>query len=376
MGNVIGIISGGCPADLLMGLTKERPIAAVPFGGRYRLLDFPLSGMVNSGLRTVGIITPYNYRPMLDHLGAGKEWLLDRKTGGLFMLPGCGLEVGEQRFLLGDLNLNVDFLEKDKAENVVLACSNLVLNVNYEEILKFHETKKADITLVYKEEDVIPKENSLLLEMEADGKVQSLALEPSGREYKQGNNFLDILIIKRKLLLEMLQRYLAMDSKDLLAVVTEEAAAYKVYAFQFKGYVGRIDSIQSYFNSSMDLLRPEVRRELFMGSDKIRTKLADNPPTRYGPEAAVKNSLIASGCRIEGRVESSIIFREVHIKPGAIVKNSIIMQKSHIGREAILENAILDKFVGIRNRTVIKGEAHKPVVVEKTVNVGSKGVVS
>lgn len=379
MGNVIGIISSSCCSYLLVGLTKDRPIAAVPFGGKYRLLDFALSNMVNAGLRTVGIITPYNYRPVLDHLGAGKEWLLDRKMGGLFILPGLNhaLEARTNKFFLQDLRMNIDFLKKDRAEHVIISCCNYVANIAYKDMLKFHEKKENSITLIYREEDVNLQDEggSLSLEIEADGRVKAFTQGIAWEGSKQRNRFLDMMIIKRELLLQILQDYDTDEDTELIEVIEENLAKLKVDSFQFKGYLGSIESIQSYFECSMDLLKAEVRRELFMGPNKILTKITDNPPSRYGSKAAVKNSLISSGCKIEGQVENSILFREVHIEPGAVIKNSIIMQKSYIGKDVILENVIADKFVRIKDQTVVKGKKNLPIVIEKTAAIGASGGV-
>lgn len=153
MRNVIGILFGNNGSDILQGLAFQRSTAAVPFGGRYRLLDFALSSMVNSGIRTIGLVTPRHYRSILDHLGAGKEWSLDRKSGGLFILPGAiqGLSGRSGRFALKDLQLNIEYLQKDFSENIIISGCNQVLNMNYQEALDLHEAKQADITLIYKE---------------------------------------------------------------------------------------------------------------------------------------------------------------------------------------------------------------------------------
>lgn len=376
MMNTIGIIFSNYCTDSLQGIAQDRPFAAVPFGGRYRLLDFTLSSMVNSGLRTVGIITSYRYRPILDHLGAGKEWSLDRKAGGLFILPGSnhGLSGRNIRFALKDLQLNIEFLEKDYADNVILSGCDQVLKINFQNAVKFHEDKQADVTLVYKEFQAFSPEskNRIYLEVSPEGEVRGMFKEEqegikfAGRHKKEMRKcFIDMVIIKRKLLMEIIEGYEFIENMDLLDVVKENLKILRVYAYPFKGYLGRIYSVSSYFKHNMELLDPDIRSELFMGKDKIHTKIKDNPPTRYGSKALVKNCLIASGCRIEGRVEKSIIFRGVQISSGAEITNSIIMQKCVIGKEVVLENVILDKFVRIKDYTVLKGKENSPVVINK-----------
>lgn len=373
MENVIGIIFSSCLSDSLMGLTNERPIAILPFGGRYRLLDFPLSNMVNSGLRTVGIITPHNYRPVLDHLGAGKEWLLDRKIGGLFILPGQGRGDDYRRFPYGDIKRNLDFLEKDQADYVILSYSNSVLNIDFKQILEVHHGEKRDITFIYREEVPVPGMGMQFLETDGENRIQGLS---PGVEGEKGKAFLDMLIIKRSLLLGLLQEGAIPADGELLDLIGSRLGELQAYGFPFQGYVGRITSVQSYFDCNMDLLKPEIRQELFVGPNKIHTKETDNPPSRYGIDAAVKNSLIASGCRIEGQVENSIIFRQVHIKPGAVVKNSIVMQKSQIGENGVLDYAILDKFVRVKDGLAVQGEYNSPIVIEKRTNLKEEGGAS
>lgn len=370
MGNVIGIIASGCPSGLMMGLIRERPIAALPFGGRYRLLDFPLSNMVNSGLRTVGIITPFHYRPVLDHLGAGKEWLLDRKTGGLFILPSSNREKAGGKFPLADLAGNLDFFHKDRAEHVIISCSNLVINLDFRPVLDFHQNQKADVTLIYHADGVAGEAGeTLFLAPDHSGQVQEFN---TGLTSGNGKVFLDMLVIKKDILLELLEGNAGEEDRELLGVIAAKVGQIRVFAYPFSGYVGRISSVVDYFKCNMDLLKPEIRRELFMESNKIHTKIADNPPTLYGHNALSSNSLVASGCKIDGTVENSIIFRQVQIKPGAVVKNSIVMQKCIIGRNVVLENVILDKFVRIKDHTVLQGHFDKPVVIEKTTGWGGE----
>ena len=347
MDKFIGVITSNYLTDTMQEIAQHRPPGAIPFGGRYRLLDFGLSSMVNSGIRTVGIITPHTYRPLLDHLGAGKEWFLNRKKGGLFILPGLnhGLAAQEIKFYLKDFSKNIEFLELDSAEHVIVTSCNRVYNSEYREAMAFHENTSADITMLYK-----------------DIKMPLQINSSAG----QGNGyFIEIMIIKKKLLIEICKGYNHIENIDLVDVISENTDKLKVYAFPFNGYLGNINSVKSYYECSLDLLKPEIRKELFMGTQKIHTKVKDNPPTRYGSEALVKDSLVASGCTIDGNVERSIIFRGVEVMPGAQVKNSILMQKCIIGRDVVLENVILDKMAQVTNKVVVKGQDHSPVVIKK-----------
>ena len=369
MHNAIGILFGNNGSDILQGLAFERSIAAVPFGGRYRLLDFALSGMVNSGIRTIGLVTPRQYRSMLDHLGAGKEWFLDRKSGGLFILPGAiqGLSGQRGKFGLKDLQLNIEYLQKDFSENIIISGCNHVFNMNYQEALDLQESKQADITLIYKEcadsdamagkECLIIGDNQEILDIQ--GKDTP---EPTGQTHAY---FVDMLIIRRKLLLDIIERYSSIETVNLMEAIQENLRSLKIYGVPFQGYFGTINSVKDYFDRSMELLNPEVRKEVLRGEDRIHTKIVDNPPTKHGAVAKVSNSLISSGCTIEGEVHNSILSRGVVVEQGAIIRNCIIMQKCKIAADASLSYVILDKFVKVHAGNVLKGNKNTPLVVLK-----------
>jgi glucose-1-phosphate adenylyltransferase len=330
--------------------------------------------MVNSGLRTVGLITPSHYRPIVDHLGAGKEWFLDRKAGGLFLLPGTnnGLAGLDLKFSLPDLRANIEFLEKDFAEQVIMSGCNQVFNINFQKALEFQNNIAADAVLLYQAvPDKLACPEELFLDASEEGRINkifSAATEDASlkqkRPKKQAKRFLDVLILRRKLLMEIIAGG-TRETDDLLAIIGENLNSLKVYAYPHSGYWARIDSVAGYFRHNLELLDPKIRTELFMGRDRILTKIKDNPPARYGSAALVRNCLIASGCYIEGRVEKSIIFREVQIQKGAHIKNAVVMQRSVIGQDVILENVILDKFVRIKDHTVLKGTGNCPLILSK-----------
>ncbi|WP_434512347.1 glucose-1-phosphate adenylyltransferase subunit GlgD [Desulfitobacterium sp. AusDCA] len=369
MNRVIGLIFGNTRSDLLQGLTQDRPIVALPFGGKYRLLDFALSSFINSGIRTVGLITPQNYRPVLDHTGAGKDWYLDRKSGGLFILPGVihGLSGGHSRFLMQNMTSNLEFLEKDSAENVVITYCNQVYNIDYQEALDFHELKKADVTLIYKEsEQEEDLQRRLLLSLNVEHKVNTIAQNWDQEEpLSEVPYFVDMLIIRRELFIELIERYKSIETADLIDAIRENIDQIEVYAHPTKAYIGRINSIEDYFRCNMDLLKPEVSQELFQSKNQIYTKVRDNPPSLYCSTPKVRNSLLSCDCTLDGEVEHSIISRGVIIKPGAKVKNCILMQKCIIGENAVLENVILDKFVEVKEGNVLVGRRESPLVISK-----------
>ncbi len=372
MNRVIGIISSNYRSEFLQGITQDRPMAAIPFGGRYRLLDFSLSSMVNSGIRTVGIITPYLYRPILDHLGAGKEWYLDRKSGGLFILPGSthGIYSRNNKFALKDLNNNMEFLTRDNADYVIISGSSYIYNLDFNPILESHVDSQADITIVYKELflDADEEDQGIILSTDLHNRV-SLLSEAKGQRNKRAKYFTDIIILRRKLLLDIIKGHKYIEYMDLIDVVGENLTGLKIQAYPLKGYFGRIYSMKSYYQQNINMLEPSVRDELFMGINRIHTKIKDNPATKYGSNSVIKDALVSSGCMIDGNISRSIIFRDVLIESDACVSNSIIMECCHIGKGAVLENVVLDKYVKLNSNSVIKGKEGYPVFIDKYAEI-------
>ena len=369
LSNAIGIIFANSGYYNLQGLAKDRPIAALPFGGRYRILDFALSSMVNSGLRTIGLVTPHHYRSLLDHLGAGKDWYLDRKAGGLFILPGVmhSLAGTNHTFCIKDMHHNLEYLQKDFAENVIIARGDQIFNINFEDALEVHNEKQADVTLIYKACDNLGDPiHETILDMDEDQKVSKIRYQkaPERAEHVQPY-FTNILIIRRKLLLNIIEKYSSNGCMDLIDILTINLEVLKIYGSPTDSLIGSVRTVKDYFHRSMDLLDLEVREKLLLGEDRIHTKIVDNPPTRYTSQAKVSNSLIASGCTISGEVLNSIIFRGVIVEPGCRIINSIIMPKCHIYKNAQTEYTILDKFVKVNTGNVLKGSSNHPLVVFK-----------
>jgi glucose-1-phosphate adenylyltransferase len=342
-------------------------LAATMIGGRYRLIDFALSNMVNSGVKTIGIVIPEKFRSILDHLGAGKPWNLDRKNGGIFILPGTefGLFNKENKFAVADLQTNVEILERTAAEYMVVSSCNQVMNVSYTPMLDKMDENQADICLIYKNVKEIPadEEPGWILKIDPDGKVRALVRqEPfSGKELKP--LFMDAFVVKRTLLQEMVDGYAGHGSLDVRQIIHNNIQKLNVQAYEHKGYLRRVSSVQSYYRCNMDMLNQEIRNELFMGENKIFTKTKDNPPTRYGTWGSAEDALISGGCTVNGQVERSVLFRGVQVETGAVIKNSVIMSDSFIGKDSILENVILDKYTFIDDRSVMKGKPEAPLLI-------------
>ena len=361
MERVIGIISANYETNDLGCLTQERTIASLPYGGRYRLIDFPLSNMVNSGISTVGLITPYKYRSVIDHIGAGKEWQLDRKNGGLFILPGSlfGVTSSEARFMIRDLKHNLVYLKRSMADYVVLTASDVVYNMDYREILEQHIRSGADITMLY-HEAVEDAPHDLGLELDGNRVTSFL------HGIKIGQNiFRGCFVISRQLLMNIVSWYNAVDFMDIFEALEPELGKMDVQAYRFGGYIRTINNIRDYYIHSMDLLKDDVRKELFSHENPIMTKVQDSVPSKYLSGCCVRNSLIPAGCVIKGTVENSILFRDVEVGEGAVVKNSILMQHCIVEPGAVVENAILDRNNVIKTWTVVKGSPDDVFVMDK-----------
>ncbi|MBR5536249.1 MAG: glucose-1-phosphate adenylyltransferase subunit GlgD [Clostridia bacterium] len=348
-------------------LTQVRDISALPFAGRYRLIDFVLSNMVNSGIINVGIATHVNYSSLMDHVGSGKPWDLNRKNYGLFMLPPQvrGASLGAA----GDVDLlhNVlTYLHRSKQKYVVLTGANVVCNMSYNEIIKYHEEKGADITVVYNEAALDDPQLKKCTTYDVNNAGKVVEIHHNLSEPVSKNAGMDIYIIERTKLQALIEDAYAKGSHSFINdILRTSMDNLSIYAYKYDGFVGRIDSVVSYYENNMKMLCPEVREELFAGENPVYTKVKDQVPTKYLEGANVKNSLIADGCIIDGSVENSIIFRGVHIAKGAHVKNCIVMQNSVISERCDLESVVIDKECTLRMGKRLVGQPTYPFILPK-----------
>lgn len=333
--------------DVFLG----RPVASMPYLGRYRLVDFALSNMVDAGIRTVGMIMPNNYRSLVDHVGSGKDWDLDRKNGGLFIMPGTAFGTSRTgaRFLIRDLVQNRAFFTKNSEKYVVLSTANFICNVDVKALIATHEATGANITVLTKKATCDGNVDVVTFEVE-NGRVKSMN---QGVKFGQVA-FLDYAVIERELLLELLDAFAAVDHLDLFEALNSEYGRFRVVAAEFDGYMKPIFDKASYFAANMDLLDPDVLGEL-TDVRPIKTKAHDNPPAKYEPGCKVSNSLIASGDRIFGAVQGSVLGRNVIVEAGASVRNSVVMQGVVIKSGAKIENAIIDKANVVPAGTELRG---------------------
>ena len=377
MKNVMGIIYTNKDDLSLRELTNQRSVAALPLAGRYRVVDFILSSMVNSGVRNVGVIMQRNYRSLMDHLGSGKEWDLHTRNNGLFLLPPFVTQEtgGEYLGVLDALRANIDYLRRSKQRLALLTNSNMVFNMNFEPMIRQHEQTDADITLLYTkvrrdmELSSAGKHTHAFLNVEKDGRISDMEVNPNAANYD--TMYMNVLLIKRTLLMHLVDGAAAHGEHDINRELIQPAiksGSLKVYGYEFEGYYRRIETIKSYFRCNMDLLDYNVRQELFKKSP-VYTKTRDDVPAVYREGNSVKNSLVADGCVIEGSVENCVLFRGVHIGRNASVKNAIIMQDSEIEDSVELENVILDKNVTVRAHGRLIGQVQYPIVIGKNVTL-------
>ena len=371
MANVLGLIFANMHEANLPELTKGRAMASVPFGARYRMIDFPLSNMVNSGITQVGIITKQNYYSLMDHLGMGSEWDLARKTGGLHILPpyrseGSGIYRGRLEALAGA----AEFIRESNAEYVVLADSNVIANMDIKPMVDFHEKNGADITCVYGR-GVYTTERTMtmtVLSVDEDNKVYDVLARPaiSG----EMNVALDVYVMRRKFLEDLIResecRGLYSFETDILLHKLHD---YKIMGYKYDKYYEIIDSMKTYYKANADMMNRDICHEVFDLERPIYTKIRDVAPAKYGIDADVKGSLIADGCIIEGKVENSVLFRGVVVQKGAVVKDSIVMQGTVIEEKANCINVIADKDVKLTKNRTITGSAEYPVFISKGANV-------
>ncbi|MEE0946901.1 MAG: glucose-1-phosphate adenylyltransferase subunit GlgD [Acutalibacteraceae bacterium] len=365
--NILGIVFANVHDHLLPNLTERRSMASVPFGARYRLIDFTLSNLTNAGISQVGVITKENYQSLMDHIGSGREWDLDRKSGGLFILPpfvSGGIDNGVYNNHLEALGSVLNFLKRAKQDYVIICDSDLIANVDIEEMFRQHIENEADFTLAYKY-GKLPKnhEKTMVFSLSDNKRIEKIEYikERANREFS-----LDILLTKRSFLIEIIENAFKNGQKSLSRdILAPNVNKYKIMGYKVEGFAEVMDDPKSYYDLNMKMLDSKVRKELFNAQRPIYTKTHDSMPAKYCIGSQVKNSLIADGCVIEGTVKNSIVFRNVVVKKGAVVENAIIMQNAVIGENAKVSYAVMDKISVVQDNGVLEGTKQKVILLKK-----------
>ena len=370
--DALGIIFPNTYDTMIPELVSERLMASIPFAGRYRMVDFILSSMVNSGIGNISLVVRKNYHSLMDHLGAGREWDLTRKNGGLNIVPPFAQKnIKMYTGRVEALASIIEFLKSQREKYVVMADTNIAVNFNFKKFMDAHIASGADVTVAYSEE-LLPegavKRNDLGSNMYYtfdidNGRVTNLNI--CSKETGVQNFSMNIYIMDRELLIEQISTaYLHGYSYFERDILSTQLDKLNVQAYRYDGYLARICDIKSYFDENMRLLDEENLDKLFSG-DPIYTKIRDDNPTRYIGEAKVKNVMAADGCVIEGEVENCVLFRGVRIAKGAKVKNCVLMQDTVVEQDACLEYIISDKNVTFTCGKEIKGSDSFPVYVAK-----------
>ncbi len=373
MKSTMGIVLTGGKDNRLKELAEFRSSTAVPIGGKYRVIDFVLSNMVNSGITNIGVLTQYSFRSLMDHLGSGKEWDLDRRNEGLFIFPPF-LSDENSGWYQGSADAmvhNITFLKRSFQEYVIVAQGNCVYKMLFDSMLDYHIEKNADITIAYRDmTDFPPEELSHMGAMTVDESGKVIDFKEKHKNPKTTTCSMGIYILKRELLITLLEECAAYGKYDFVKdVIINKLQSLNIYGYKFNGYWRNFKSINTYYKVNMEMLKPEIRHQLFEEYGKVYTKVKDEAPAKYNPEADVKNSIVADGCIIEGTVVNSVLFRGVTIKRGAVVKNSIIMQGSVIEEDVDIDNIIIDKNVVLSKGINLKGIPSFPVIIGKGARI-------
>ena len=350
----------------LKELTDLRVPASVPFGGRYRFIDFMLSNMVNAGINNVGVILSGDYQSLLDHLGSGKDWDLSHLQGGLKLLPPFGTyqtrAAAAYKGKMDALNNVHSDLENIREKYVVLSDSDVVVNLDLREVYEDHVRSGADITVVCVD-SADKVEDATYIKLDKKGNIVETSF---GLRNPEGCRSLEIFLMSKELLLRLVEEGIAQDHYSFrTAILRDKAGELKMRGYLWKGASAQIRSLTEYYDRSMELLDPKVRRKLFPPERPIYTKERNDASTYVDPEGGCVNSIVADGCTIQGTVENSILFRGVVVEKGAVVRDCILMQDVEVGRGASLSHIIADKNVKVGADITLAATASCPMAVAK-----------
>lgn len=362
--DVIGILYAYVHEERVRELTENRVMASIPYGGRYRLVDFPLSNMVNSGINKVGVITEENYQSLMDHLGSGKAWDLSRKREGLYLLPPFGAETARTEGKISSLASIQRFLKNSHEEYVLLSDCDTVAHIDFKDVFRFHSEKEADITVIYRHGASPDTDKNVVYTVDPEGFVRDMLVKRGSDA--DCNYGMGMCLIGRKKLMELVDDCMSRNLYDFdRDLMQRHLRDLKVFGYEFIGTAYSINSFSSYFNANMALMDPKVRTQLFHADRPIFTKVRDDMSARYGLGSVVTNSIVADGCVIDGEVENCILFRGVRVKKGAKLKNCVIMQDTVVGEGTRLDYVVADKEVVFDNNRTMMGYQSYPVYVSK-----------
>ncbi len=362
----VGIILAGGNNSRMGNLSNKRAIAAMPIAGCYRAVDFALSNMSNSHIRKVAVLTQYNARSLNEHLMSSKWWDFGRKQGGLYVFtPTITADNGYwYRGTADAIWQNLSFLKETHEPYVIIASGDGIYKLDYNEVLEYHISKRADVTVVCvnaRGEDVT---RFGMVNVNEEGRIIDFAEKPQESESQLMST--GIYILRRRLLIELIEKCAQEDRFDFVQdVLIRNQNQKKIYSYCMDEYWNNISTVDSYYQTNMDFLKPEVRNYFYKTDPPVLTKIEDLPPAKYNPGSNVRNCLIASGCIINGTVENSVLFRNVFVGNNCVIKNSIILNDVYLGDNTKLDNCIVESRNTIRANSCYFGENGVNVLVEK-----------
>lgn len=360
----VGIISANESRENLRRLAAHRSVAAIPLAGKYRVIDFALSNMVNAGITSVAVLGETDSRSLRDHVGVGRAWDLNRRHGGIFVFNDTSTE--RSTYDIKMLKDNIEFLNMAKEESIVFSSTYLISKINLRDAIKAHEESGAEVTAVYKKVDNADKNYIECGMYNLEGDKISSVYKNDGKKEK-GNVSMEIFIMSKKTLLELIEKCAYINySRNTKSIIYENIEKLNIKGFEYKGYLGCINSLISYFRTNMDMLSVDITKELFFDEENpVYSKSKDSAPTKYFDGSVVKHSMVANGCIIKGKVKNSIVSRSAVIEEGAEIENSIILQNCTIKSGTKIKNVILDKNVILEEGTELRGSEFYPLIIEK-----------
>ena len=365
----IGIILAGGNNHRMKELSQKRAVAAMPIAGSYRSIDFTLSNMSNSHIQKVAVLTQYNARSLNEHLNSSKWWDFGRKQGGIFVFSPV-VTADNSHWYRGTADAmyqNLDFLKSSHEPYVIIASGDCIYKMDYNKVLEYHIAKKADITVVCRDMD----ENSGVerygtIRMNEESRIEEFEEKPIVA--KSHTISCGIYVVRRRALIEMLEKCAEEDRYDFVKdILIRYKNLKRIYGYKMRDYWKNIASVDDYFDANMDFLKPDIRKYFFKEYPDIYSKVDDLPPAKYNSGSNVKNSLISSGCIVNGTVENSVIFKSAYIGNNCTIKNSIILNDVYIGDNTYIENCIVESRDTIPANSCYKGEDGIKIVIEKNV---------
>lgn len=365
----IGIILAGGNSSRMGELSAKRAIAAMPVTGSYRAVDFSLSNMTNSHIQKVAVFTQYNSRSLNEHLNSSKWWDFGRKQGGLYVFTPTITSTNSYWYqgTADALYQNINFLKESHEPYVVIASGDGVYKLDYNKVLEEHIKKGADITIVCKDIDPEDDDVSRFGVVTCNEDMQVVDFEEKPLIAKTRTASIGVYVIRRRQLIELLEACAKEGKTDFVKdILIRYKDVKKIYAYKMDSYWRNIGTIDSYYRTNMDFLNKDIRDYFFKQYPDVYSKADDLPPAKYNKGAVVNNSLIASGCIVNGTVEHSVLFKKVYIGNNCVIRNSIILNDVHIGDNSVIENCIVESRDTLRANTIRTAEPGQiKVVVEK-----------